>query len=97
MMNHFEECQIDRIFCQYYSYILCNYILISYCIINMKIIPLYFLISICIGFIILYLIYPKPEIILLYPSVNNSISDTYVDDNNVCYKYHRKQVSCLSG
>lgn len=45
-------------------------------------------------FIIIYLLYPKPKVILKYPSVNDKVSDLYVDDNNVCYRYHRKQIPC---
>lgn len=60
----------------------------------MEIIPFYFLMAMLFTFVILYITYPNPHVILKYPSVDNEVSDTYVDNNNVCYKYHRRQVPC---
>ena len=59
-----------------------------------QILPFYFILSAFIGFLILYLFSPKPEIILKNPNINNQISDMYIDDNNVCYKYKREEVNC---
>ena len=53
----------------------------------------YFIISMFITMFFLYIISPNPEIIIKYPSPENEISDVYIDDNNVCYRYHRKEVS----
>ena len=44
------------------------------------------LISIIIGIGIIYILAPKPEIILKYPNEQN----IYIDENNVCYKYSKK-------
>ena len=60
----------------------------------MQIISEYFLLAILITSIILYLTYPKPKAILKYPSIHNDISDMYVDDNNICYRYHKKEIPC---
>ena len=60
----------------------------------MEIIPEYFIYSIFITVIILYTIYPNPKIILLKPSVNDEKSVTYKDENDVCYRYHRKEIPC---
>lgn len=60
----------------------------------MEILINYFLISVLMTYVILYLTYPKPKIVLKYPSINDKISDLYVDDNNVCYRYHRKNIPC---
>lgn len=60
----------------------------------MQILPQYFLITVVLTFIVLYLLYPSPKIIIKYPSIKNDISDLYVDDNNICYKYHKTQISC---
>lgn len=57
----------------------------------MKLIPKYFVTTIFVTLIILYLICPDPEIIVKYPSPENETSDIYVDDNNLCYKYVRKE------
>lgn len=43
------------------------------------------LISIIIGVGIIYAIAPKPEIILKMPNEQ----DTFIDTNNVCYKYKK--------
>lgn len=43
-------------------------------------------ISIIIGIFIIYIISPKPQIILKYPNEKN----IYIDENNVCYKYKKK-------
>jgi len=60
----------------------------------MKIIIEYFLIAVLLTFIVLYIMEPKPQIILKYPNIEQEVSDTYVDDNNVCYKYHKKEINC---
>lgn len=47
-----------------------------------------FLISMSIGFFIIYITNPKPEIVIKYPNVqNNGLSEMYIDNNKVCYKY----------
>ena len=59
-----------------------------------KIIPFYFVLSLFIGFLILYLLFPEPQIIIKNPSVNDELSELYVDDNKVCYRYKREEVEC---
>jgi hypothetical protein len=58
----------------------------------MKIIPLYFISALFITMFIMYIMYPNPEIIIKYPLPEQEISDVYVDDNDVCYRYHRREV-----
>jgi hypothetical protein len=60
----------------------------------MQIILSYFLLSILITFFILYLSNPEHQVILKYPNYDQPISELYIDDNNVCYRYHTKQVDC---
>jgi len=60
----------------------------------MQIILLYFLTSIVITFIILYLYNQDPQIILKYPNYEKPLSDLYIDNKNVCYKYKTKEVDC---
>ena len=52
----------------------------------MKILLEILLISIIIGIGIIYIISPKPEIIIKLPNEKN----IYIDTNNVCYKYEKK-------
>lgn len=54
----------------------------------------YLLISLFFTLMILYFIHPEPKIILVKPNVNENYSNTYVDKNNVCYKYKTKKVNC---
>ena len=60
----------------------------------MRIILLYFIIALFIGFLIIYVIAPPPKIVIKYPNLNNVGKHVYVDDNNVCYKYKKVNVSC---
>lgn len=60
----------------------------------MEIIPIILILSIFMTFLMLYIISPNPKIILKYPNINDPISDLYVDDNNVCYRYHTKEIKC---
>ena len=53
---------------------------------HMKILLEILLISIIIGIGIIYIISPKPEIIIKLPNEKN----IYIDTNNVCYKYEKK-------
>lgn len=60
----------------------------------MEIIISVFLLSVVVTFLILYLISPKPQVIMKYPNTDKKLSDLYVDDNNVCYRYKTKEVRC---
>lgn len=60
----------------------------------MEIISEYFILAMFLTVLILYLIQPEPMIIIKEPNINNEISDQYIDDNNICYKYHRKEIKC---
>jgi hypothetical protein len=52
----------------------------------------YFIISVIITFIIVYFTRPEPKKIVKYPSADDQLSSLYIDDNDVCYKYHRKEI-----
>ncbi|VBB18030.1 hypothetical protein YASMINEVIRUS_493 [Yasminevirus sp. GU-2018] len=58
----------------------------------MKLIPEYFIAAMFITMFVLYLMYPEPEVMIKYPSPEQETSDVYVDDNNVCYKYKRREI-----
>jgi len=62
----------------------------------MEILPYYFFITMIITLIILYIMYPEPEIIIKEkkPTINEAISKMYIDDNDICYKYHRNETEC---
>ena len=54
----------------------------------------YFLMSFFLTYLLIYMIYPKPKVILKYPSLDQEISDLYIDNNNTCYRYHKTQIKC---
>ena len=58
----------------------------------MEIIWSYFFISVFLMLFFLWLMYPEPRIILKMPNPKEDVSDLYVDDNGVCYRYHREEV-----
>jgi hypothetical protein len=60
----------------------------------MEIIPILFLLSAVITFVVLYLTCPDPQIIIKYPKTHNKLSDLYVDDGGVCYRYQTKEIKC---
>lgn len=59
-----------------------------------EIIPEYFYITLFISFLVLYLVAPEPKIVVKYPDIQNAESTLYVDDNNVCYRYKKKEITC---
>ena len=56
--------------------------------------PYYFMISLWIGFFFVYILTPTPDIILKYPTPENSGKIIYKDKADVCYKYEAKEVTC---
>lgn len=59
-----------------------------------EIVPFYLILSMFVAFSVLYLISPKPKIIIKQPNINDSVSGLYVDDNKVCYRYKRTEIKC---
>jgi len=59
----------------------------------LKLHPMYFIIAMFITMLILYFIYPNPFIIVKYPTPEQELSDVYIDDNNICYRYKRKEIT----
>lgn len=60
----------------------------------MQIIFFYFIVSMLTTFIILYIFYTEPKVILKYPKIDQPLSDLYVDDKNICYRYKTKEIHC---
>lgn len=60
----------------------------------MKILPLYFFVTLLIGFFVVYISQPKPDIILKMPNPRNCNDITYIDDNDICYKYAPVELDC---
>ena len=53
--------------------------------------PLFFFIGLFIGFFIIYINSPIPEIIIQYPTPKNAGNIVYKDKDDVCYKYKAKK------
>tara|TARA_Y100000780_G_scaffold232569_1_gene266706 strand:- start:50466 stop:50681 length:216 start_codon:yes stop_codon:yes gene_type:complete len=60
----------------------------------MQILIPYLLLGLFIGVMLAYFIHPVPKVVVKYPNPNNAGHTTYIDDNNVCYKYASEEVSC---
>ena len=52
----------------------------------------YLALGACIGFFVVYISNPKPQIIIKHPTPENAGKIVYRDDNNVCYKYRKVEV-----
>ena len=59
-----------------------------------NIIPLYFFISLFIGFLIVYSSTPPPKVIIKYPTPENVNTLVYKDSSDNCFKYEVKEVQC---
>lgn len=70
-----------------------NYFIIICIHILMKLISTYLLLAMFLTMFLLYLFYPEPEVVIKYPNPESEVSDVYVDENNVCYRYHRNEVT----
>lgn len=51
-----------------------------------------FMISLGIGFFLIYVLQPNPTIIIRYPTPENLENIIYTDDSGLCYKYEAKEI-----
>ncbi len=61
-------------------------------IINFK----YFLISLCVGLLYIYLTNEHKKVIVLYPNPHNLKKYSYVDKANNCFNYNLQKSKCPS-
>lgn len=54
----------------------------------------YIVLGLFLGFFIIYVTTPKPQVIIKYPTIENIQNTTYIDENGQCYKYYAKEISC---
>ena len=59
-----------------------------------KITLFYFIVSLFIGIMILYLVHPEPKVIIKYPTIDNLSKNIYKDDRGTCYSYKKEEVKC---
>ena len=60
----------------------------------MKITLFYFIVSLAIGIMILYIIHPQPKIVIKYPTIDNMSKTIYKDDKGTCYNYKKEEIDC---
>ncbi len=56
--------------------------------------PLYFFLALLIGFFVVYVFAPEPKTVIKRPTAESFDNTTYVDDNNVCYRYKKESTEC---
>ena len=56
--------------------------------------PIYFFISLFIGFLLTYVFTPKPKLVIQFPTIHNTGRITYKDDSGSCYKYRHVRITC---
>lgn len=55
---------------------------------------LFFTIGATIGIFLMYFFSSKPKIVVKHPLVDENNQTVFKDDDGVCYKYGKKEVSC---
>lgn len=59
-----------------------------------KLDPVVFILSLTIGFFIVYIFGPRPTILYKFPTPENEKKIVYQDEMKNCYKYESNKVSC---
>jgi hypothetical protein len=54
----------------------------------------YFVVSFCVGIMVVYCTHPKTEIVYKFPSPTNVKNTKYKDNADSCYKYEYEEVVC---
>jgi hypothetical protein len=62
----------------------------------MKFIPIYFFIALFVGFLVVYILAPTPNVVVKYPNLDTPDDTTYIDDSGVCYRYNKQRIQCPS-
>ncbi len=53
-----------------------------------------FIISLAIGFLLVYITKPTPKVISVYPTLDNMNNIKYKDKAGTCFKFKAQSVSC---
>lgn len=56
--------------------------------------PFWFIISLGVGLLYVYLSTDTPDVIIKYPTPENAGKIVYRDSNDVCYRYRAEKTSC---
>ena len=55
---------------------------------------LYTLIALALGFFVVYILAPDPQIVMKHPKLTNIKNTSFIDNNEVCYKYETEETPC---
>jgi len=56
--------------------------------------PIVFIVSLCLGIMVVYTITPPPKVIVKYPTPENSGRVIYKDEAHNCFKIFSSEVNC---
>ena len=56
--------------------------------------PFWFMISLGVGLLYVYLTTRMPDVVIKYPTPENAGKIVYKDTNDVCYKYRAEKTTC---
>lgn len=56
--------------------------------------PFYFFVSLAIGFLLVYIMTPPPNVVVKFPSPYNAGKVVYKDKSDTCYKYDAEKQTC---
>ena len=56
--------------------------------------PIAFILSLFVGLFFVYISHPAPEVIMVYPTPDNTDKMLFKDKAGTCYKFSEKQVNC---
>jgi hypothetical protein len=59
--------------------------------------PLFFVVGVLIGVVLVYTVKPEVSTIFKYPHPDNCGKVTYKDKNGICYKYVAEKMKCSGG
>jgi hypothetical protein len=62
-----------------------------------KINIIYLIAAFSVGIGYIYIVTPPPQVVMKFPSPNNTKSLVYTDASNNCYKYEHEHVDCKHG
>ena len=55
-----------------------------------------FIVSLCVGILMVYITAPKQDIVFVYPTPDNISKVQYKDNSDTCYEYKQNEIECPS-
>lgn len=54
----------------------------------------YVILGLFLGIMIVYVTNSPPKVVFKYPTIDNIVNTTFVDEQNRCYRYYAQEVAC---